>query len=1001
MQIKKQVWLVFVLLCVANVCWAQREISGQVLDNESKLPIQGVSVTVKNTTIGTTTDANGSFRLTAPANATSLVFTFSGFSTRELAITNDKVTYEIALTKNVQSLDEVVVVGYGQQERRKITGAVSKVSGRQLENVPLPSVEQILQGKVAGLQSVATSGQPGAAQQIRIRGVGSISASSAPLFVIDGIPVNSGDASNITPTSNLLASINPNDIESVSVLKDASAASIYGSRAANGVIVITTKKGRPGKTVVRADAEFGTNDIAYLPRAGKPLNRSQVNELFTEGLVNAGASQAEVDFYMNEFFGFNTDADYDWLSLVSRKGRQQQVNVSVSGGDPKTQFFLSGGMFQQQSPVIGSELKRYNSNINVRHAINNRFTAGMNLNLSSYRQIGQFEAAGFRNPILAALALLPTQPAFREDGTVNFDDNVFSQIFNPLAIDQYDKLNNQTSKLLGSANLEYKVIDNLRLTSRFGVDYNNIEEYLFWNPTFGDAASTNGYQSNSYQRLYNWVWTNLADYNFKTLQNNLDGTITVGYEAQTSKSYNQFGDGTVLPKNGSILYPVPAVPTTANVTASDYSFTSLLSRAQVNYLGKYSLSGSIRRDGSSRFGSNNRYGTFWSVGAAWNIDQEDFMQSLEVLSALKLRASYGVNGNAGIGNYDWRSTYLFNTTYNGLPGSYQNSIGNSNLTWEQNKPFDIGLEIGVLNNRILIEADYYIRKTDNLLLNEPLSGTGGFTTFSNNVGAMENKGYELTITANPVKTRDFNWTVNLNAAWNKNRVTKLREGVDEIIGNPYTLKVGEDVQSYFLPIWAGADAENGDPLWYTDGSKTETTNDFSQAERVLRGSGSPKGFGGLSTTLTYKFISLDAQLNYQYGNYLFNQWDFIFISDGAFIGLNHNRKQLDRWQKPGDITDVPRFVAFNGNASNEFSTRYQYKGDFIRLRNITLGFELPSRIAQMARLTSARLYLRGTNLWTKTFDDNLTIDPEQPANGLSDLQFFNPKSLTVGLSIQL
>jgi TonB-linked SusC/RagA family outer membrane protein len=1000
MQMKKTLLFVCILLLMAVSSWAQREITGQVVDVENKTPIAGVSVTVRNANAGTTTDANGNFRLVVPANATTLVFSFTGYANSEVPITEGQATYDVNLTRSVRSLDEVVVVAYGQQQRRRVTGAVSRVSGEELENVPLASVDQMLQGRVAGLQSVATSGQPGAAQEIRIRGIGSISASSAPLFVIDGIPVNTGDASSLTNSSNLLASINPNDIESVSVLKDASAASIYGSRAANGVILITTKKGRPGKTVIRADAEVGSNDVAYFPDAGKPLNRDQMVELYREGLVNLGLPESFINDYMSSN-GYDAPNNTDWVDIVTRRGKQRQVNLSVSGGDVRTQFFMSGGLFQQQSPVIGSDIKRYTVNMNLRHQLSQRFTSGLTLNLSSFNQTGEFETANFRNPMLAALALLPTQNPFNDDGSVNFDPTVFSPIYNPLAIRQYDNQDNQTSKLLGSANLEYKVIDNLKLSTRFGIDYNNVEEYLFWNPEFGDAVSTQGYTSNSYQRLYNWVWTNLADYSFRTASNNFDGSVTVGYEAQQSKGYNQFAEGTVLPKNGAIVYPIPAVPTTANVTGSDYSFTSLLSRAQVNFLGKYSLSGSLRRDGSSRFGENNRYGTFWAVGAAWNIDQEDFMQNFELLSALKLRASYGVNGNAGIGNYDWRSNFLYTTTYNGAPGSAQGGIGNNNLTWERNKPFDIGLEVGVLNNRIYVEADYYHRKTEDLLLNEPLSSTVGFVSFSNNVGAMENNGIELTINANPVKTKDFNWTISVNSAWNRNRVTRLREGVDEIIGNPTSLKVGEDVQSYFVRLWAGADPENGDPLWFTDETKRETTNDFSQAKRVYYNSASPKGFGGVGTSLTYKFITLDAQVNYQYGNYLYNAWDFIFTGDGAFFGLNNNRKQLERWQKPGDITEVPRFDAFNSTSSNNVSTRYLYRGDFIRLRNLSLGFDLPSRFAQRARLTSARLYIRGTNLWTKTFDDDLTMDPEQPVSGQSDLQFFNPRSYTVGLSIQL
>ncbi|MBB1284306.1 TonB-dependent receptor [Flavisolibacter sp. BT320] len=996
--------MIFLLLTIGAfsfVAIAQnRTITGRVTD-EGGTGLSGASVLVRGTNIGVATDQDGNFSIAVPPGATVLQVSYSGLGEKEISLTN-ATNYTIQLSATANTLNEVVVaVAYGEQERRRLTGSVGKVSARQVENVPMASVDQILQGKVAGLQSLPVSGQPGAAQQIRIRGIGSISASSAPLFVIDGIPVNSGDASNLTNSSNLLATLNPNDIESISVLKDASAASIYGSRAANGVIIINTKKGRPGKTRIRVDAEFGRNDIAYQPARGKPLNRQEAFDLYTEGLLNLGLNQATVDFYMNEVLGYKNDANHDWMDLVTRKGLQQQVNVSASGGDPKTQFYLSGGYFKQQSPVIGSELTRYSVTTNLKHQVSNIVGVGVNFNLSSFNQMGESESANFRNPMLAGIGLLPTMPAYNPDGSVNYDPTVFNQIFNPLAIRQYDKQQNQTSKLLGSAFLEIKPVQNLKLTSRFGLDYNNIEEYSYYNPIFGDFAAEKGLSANSYNRLYNWVWTNFGDYNFRTFDDKIDGSITLGYEAQQSKTSLHSGVGNVLPANSSIVYPVPAVPTTASLSGSDYSFTSVFSRAQFNFLNRYSLSGSLRRDASSRFGSNNRNGTFWSVGAAWNIDQEEFFSNSGILSALKLRASYGVNGNAGIGNYDWRSVFSFSTTYNGEPGSFQNSIGNNNLTWEQNKPFDVGLEIGVLDNRISLEADYYIRKTENLLLNEPLSATGGFTTYSNNVGAMENKGFEFTLNATPMSSRNFSWNIILNTAFNKNKVTRLREGVDEIIGNPFTLRVGEDVQSYYLRHWAGSDPETGDPLWYKDGSKKGTTNDFSQAARELVGSASPKSFGGISTSLRYKSITLDAQLNYQYGNYVFNQWDFVFISDGVYFGLNQNRAALERWQKPGDITSVPRFEIGNATASNEFSTRYLYKGDFLRLRNLTLAFELPANLAQKARLTGARLYVRGTNLWTKTFDKNLTMDPEQPVSGLSDLQFFNPKSYTVGLSIQL
>ncbi len=994
-----------IMLAGCTTAFAQRVITGKVTNARDSTVAFGVTVSIKGTNIGTPTDGNGMFTLTVPADARTLVFSSAEFVTQELNITADRNEYSVTLERISRDLQEVVVsVAYGELNKRKITGSVGKLQGSAIANIPMPTVEQMLQGRIAGLQSVSPSGQPGSAQQIRIRGIGSINASSEPLYVIDGVPVNSGDASGLTNSSNLLASINANDIESISVLKDAASASIYGSRAANGVILITTKKGRPGKAVIRVDAEFGNNDIAFLPDAARPLNKDQFRELTTEGILNIGGSQADADDVLGQL-GYNTTADYNWLDLVRRKGGQQQVNASVSGGDSKTTFYLSGGYFKQMSAIIGADFKRYSAQLSLKHAVDKRFSVGTNINISTFQQQGEQESGFFRNPVLAAMALLPTQEAYNADGSPNYDPVVFNQVFNPLAIRQYDRQENRTLKGLGSVYAEYKILSNLKLSSRYGVDYNNIEELFYNNPFFGDAATadpgTSGSFFNNYTRLFNWVWTNLADYNFNAWGDKLDGAVTVGYEAQKSKAYVQAANGTGVPQTTLLRYPSVATPVSVGVSGSDYAFTSLFSKAQIGFLDRYILSGSIRRDGSSRFGTDTRYGTFWSVGAAWNIDQETFFQRLKFLTSLKLRASYGVNGNAGIGNYDARAVYSFTGSYNGLPASIPGNVGNPGLTWEQNKPFDIGLEAGVFNNRVTLEFDWYYRKTEKLLLDEPLSRTSGFNSFKNNIGAMENKGIEVTVNAIPVQTKNFTWQIGFNAAWNKNKVTKLREGVNEIISDPYIQRVGEDVQSIYTYLWAGANADNGDPEWFSDGSKTARTSDFSTAERAIYGSLSPKGFGGVNTTITYKFISLSAQLNYQYGNYVFDSWGFIFLGDGAFGSLNQYTKQLDRWQNPGDITDVPRYDFFNSSGSNIFSTRYFNKGDYLRLRNLTLNVDLPLKMISKLHLTKVGLYVRGTNLWTKVFDDQITIDPEQPINGTSDIQYYIPKSVTFGISVQL
>jgi TonB-linked SusC/RagA family outer membrane protein len=999
---KKIKLLLIGMLAVMTAMAQSRTITGKVTD-ENGIPIANASVTVKGSRAGVTTDALGNYRITISANDKVLVYSHIGRTAQEIPV-GDVSTIDVSLKQADASLQEVVVVAYGEQQRRKVTGAIGKLPGSEIENIPMASVDQMLQGKVAGLQSVSPSGQPGSFQQIRIRGIGSITASSEPLFVIDGVPVNTGDFSNLTNSSNLLAGLNPDDIESISVLKDAASASIYGSRAANGVILINTKKGRAGKTKIRVTGEFGSNDIAYMPSIAKPLTRDELKQLTTEGIFNVGGVQDDVDFYLDAL-GYNSTANYNWLDLVKRRGQQQQVNVSASGGDAKTQFFVSGGYFDQQSVIIGSDFKRYSFNTSLRHQVDKRLTIGANLNMSSFHQEGESESSNFRNPIIAAMALRPSQEAFNPDGTPNYDPAIFNQIYNPVAIRKYDRLSNQTTKLLGSANAEYKILNNLKFTSRYGIDYSNIEEYNYYNPFFGDFSTddpaTTGRFYSGYNRLFNWVWTNLLDYNYHAWQNKLDGNLTVGYEAQKSQLLTQGTEGWGVPLTTSLVYPPTVTPQAPTYSGADYAFTSILSRGDISFLKRYTLSASLRRDGSSRFGANNRYGTFWSVGAAWNIDQENFMQNINAISLLKLRGSYGVNGNAGIGNYEWRSTYLFSGTYNGFPVSSPSSVGNPSLTWEQNKPLDIGLEVGVLKNKIIIEADYYKRKTDQLLLDEPLSLSTGFESFKNNIGAMENKGFELTINATPVKTKDFTWNITLNGSWNKNKVLNLREGQTEIRSLPYIIRVGEDVQSIFTRLWAGADPQTGDPLWYKDDTKKETTNDFSQATRTIIGSASPKGFGSVSTSLTYKFVSLDAQFNYQYGNYVYDQWGFLFLGDGAYPTLNHYRKELQRWQKPGDVTDVPRYDFGNSTVSNAGSSRYFYKGDYIRLRNVTLRFEMPSSILKKLQLSQLSVYVRGTNLWTKTFDKNLTVDPEQPINGQSDLQFFIPKSVTAGINIQL
>ncbi len=1005
---KKLLLVLFFFMQAALLVAQNKTITGRVTDDNGK-PIAEVTVTVKETLEAVTTNEAGVFSIAVSGNARTLIFSYIGKASEEVSIGN-RTAINTVLKSEEKALAEVVVVGYGSQSKKRITGAVAKIGGEEFENKPFTSVDQMLQGKVPGLFSTASSGQPGSAQNVLIRGVGSITAGSAPLYVVDGIPINTGDFSRLAPagSTNTLAGINPNDIESVSVLKDAASASIYGSRAANGVIVITTKKGKAGKSKIRVDSELGFGSVAFLSDEIKPLNRQEYFDLTREGLVNAGATQSQIDATLNSL-GFNNTANEDWLDNVTRQGTTQNINVSFSGGDAKTTFYTSGGYFNQKAVIIGSDFKRYSGNINIKHKANDKLSLGVNLNGSFSKQLSPFNAGAFRNPVLSGFFLRPSQNAYNTDGTANNSPATFNQVYNPIGILEVDREALNTVKTVSSFTGEYNLLRNLKFTSKFGVDYLLIEEDTYRNPFFGDARTLGGQVSNFSTRVSNWIWTNTMDYHHDLLNKDIGIDVKVGYEAQKTKQYNISARGNGLPQTTALPLPAPATPTIATATRSDFSFESVFSVLQLNYKSKYSLSGSIRRDGSSRFGSNNRYGTFWSVGGAWNLEQEDFMKNIGFVNALKLRASYGVNGNASIGNYDWRGTYSFASNYNLQSGSGPTIDGttllpipgNTDLTWELNKPFDVGIDASFLKNRLSLTADYYVRTTSDLLLDDPLSGTSGYVSRRANIGEMENSGWEFSINGSPVKTKEFQWDMAFNITFNRNKVTKLRNNQD-ILALPFIRRVGEDVQSIFTRLWAGVDPANGNPLWYVDGTKSATTSVLGNVQRAIIGSAAPKGFGSFNNTFSYKGFSLDAQFNYVYGNLLNDNWAFIMRSDGAFPQLNKIRKQLARWQKPGDVAENPKYVYNNANNSNAVSSRDFYKGDYIRLRDLTLSYQVPKALLTKLKMDNATFYVRGTNLWTKAFDKELTFDPEQPANnGTNNLGVLIQRTISIGVTLGL
>jgi TonB-dependent starch-binding outer membrane protein SusC len=994
---------VFLLCFIFRVSAQDRTISGKVTSSEDGTALPGVSVGVKGSTKGTVTNADGTYKIGIPANAV-INFSFVGFKKESVSV-GVKNTVDVVLKSDASEIDEVVVVGYGSVDKKSYTGTQTKVEASNIEGRPFSSAVGALQGQVAGLQTTATTGQPGAFQAVRIRGIGSINAGADPLYVIDGIPVNNGDFSNRTTSSSTLAGLNPNDIEEMVVLKDAASTSIYGSRGANGVILITTRKGKSGKTVIRGDVEFGKNTTS-ISNLAKPMNRQEYFDITREGLVNSGATQTTIDNTLNSLGFTNTD-DVDWLSAVLRDGVTRNYNISAQGGDNKTRFYISGGYYKEEAIVIASEFSRISGNAKIDHNASEKLSIGLNVNVSGSDQLTPTNGGTFASPILSAYFLRPSQRLRNPDGTYDVSVATFPGVYNPVALAEVNKNSFFNLKGLAGVSVDYRPIKNLTLRSKFGIDFNAFEENQFRNGVFGDGRNTAGQSSADYTRIFNWNWVNQADYRaYFTADKGVFADVKVGYEAQLSKIFFSRVTSNGLPPTNDLIYPVvAATPVTASASGSDYSFGAVFSNLVFNYNNRYSVSGSFRQDKSSRFGINNRSGNFWSTGAAWNVDQETFMKDVSAISSLKLRGSYGVNGNAAIDNYLWRATYGYGFNYNQTPGSAPNNIGNADLSWELSKQLNVGTDISLLKNRLNLVVDYYVRKTEDLLLDAPLSRTSGFATQTANIGSMENSGWEFTISGTPVKTKGFSWDVNFNIALNTNKITGLVNGADIITGS-FIRREGLDFQTFYAREWAGVNPENGAPQWYlnttaADGTINRTiTNNYNAAQRVTTlGSATPKGFGGLTNTFSYKGFSVEAQLYFSYGNMVQDTWAGFTQGDGANATFNKIKLQLDRWQKPGDVALAPKYVYNNPTLSNSFSSRYLYDGSYIRLRNLVVRYALPESILKTLKLSQMSVFVRGTNLLTILKDKNIYFDPEVGVAGQANNNIFIAKNFALGANI--
>ncbi len=996
------------ILLAGTMLWATLSqaqgifISGRVTAAETGSPVAGASVRVKGTPSGIVSDSSGYYRIAVHEVGASLIFQAVGMEPQEISSSSDS-KLDIRLKTDVTELKELVVTGYSELPRNETTGAYATVKMARIMNTPLLSVDKALQGQVAGLQSIGGSGQPGSIQHIRIRGTGSINAGSEPLYVVNGIPVNTGVLARVSPNANTLAGIDVNDIEQITILKDAVAASAYGSRAANGVIVITLKQGKSGKTSFRLSTEAGLATRAYANPANRPLNTAEWRNLTAEGVRNRFPDRypdaASALKYVDETLGVNPSVDTDWLKTVTQTGKSWQYHLSATGGNDHTRFYISSGYLSQTGNVIATGLSRVTGDISLVHTAGKRLTFGASLLASHTRQHGPDNGGAFSNPVLAAYFLRPSLAPRTPSGEINTSPPDFPTggLYNPLAIADMDNRTTRNLKAITSFSADYQLFRNLKLTSRIGIDYNTLEEDQYNNPFYGDEVNDQGKATRAYSRYFNWIWSNLATYHHASTDYTL--RLTAGYEAQKSMYYFNQASAYGLPAHLAIQVPSAGSGVqSADGNNSDYAFLSKLALMDFSYKHKWMLSGSVRHDGSSRFGSARRSGVFWSAGIAWHLDQEDFLKSLRFIDQLKLRASYGFNGNAAIGNYDWQGTYAFGKSYNylGETGVAPLSPGNNDLTWEFNKPLDLGIDLAFLHNRVTLVLDWYSRITSNLLVNQPLPGTSGFGSYKNNAGSLRNRGLEISLSLRVLNTKSLQWNIYVNASRNRNDILSL-PGDRDMVSGTSILRPGENVQSFYLKQWAGVNPETGAPRWYTDATRKETTESYNAASAAITGSAASKVFGSVGSMLSYKGFCTDFLFYFNRGNMVRDAWAGYTRSDGANVNFNVVAAELDRWQKPGDQTAVPRYVYGGANASNAMSSRFLYRGDYLRLRYVTFSYAIPRHALPAFAFSGIKFFVRGTNLFTRVSDKNLPYDPETNVNSTANFDVFIPKTFTAGL----
>jgi TonB-linked outer membrane protein, SusC/RagA family/TonB-dependent outer membrane receptor, SusC/RagA subfamily, signature region len=1048
----KKLMLLVLAIFTVNVAFAQTKVTGKVTSSSDGQPIPFASVVVKGTMTGVATLDDGTYSLDkVPANAT-LIFSSIGYNDLEVMV-NGRAVVDAVLAPNAESLEEVMVVAYGTAKKGTYTGAASVVKQDEIKDMPTVSFEQALTGKVAGMQITQSSGQAGSASEIRIRGIGSMNASNEPLYVIDGVPVISGDAGQMSDytysTNNVMSTLNSSDIESITVLKDAAASALYGSRAANGVILINTKRGKVGRPTITFKASVGITPewaTENYEIASAQDNVDMLYQVFWDYRVSSGYSAQNASEYSlrqlnskwnqfgydlskgdNERFGNITitprtdgqlkrvDANgniefFDWDKAYFRTAVYQTYDLSVSGGNDNSTYYSSFAYTKDQGRVYVNDFDRLSGRVNLNQKVGKHVELATNVSIAYTNHSGYNDTRNTNsNYFMQTRNLLwPLYwPNDYKDGS-DWTARYASLAQNLLYYNNLWENTSKTLKLMASETATIKFTDWLNLRSVFSFDNTNVRDHIWYSAEHYSGTSTNGSvteMNTIYQKIVSSTTLNFAK---EFGKHNV--SALVGFEAEKNQTDYMRSSGDDLPV--SALHTVATAGTLdANAYGWGHSMMSILSKAEYNYDNRYYLSGSFRRDGSSRLGEASRWGNFWSVAGSWRISNEGFMQGQDVISNLRLRASYGVNGTLPSSNYGWRSLASYGYKYMETPGGALANAADASLSWETSYTTNVALEFGFFDNRLTGSVEYFNRDSKDLLQDVPISRVTGFSTTLQNVGRINNHGIEFELSGDIIKTSDWRWTLGMNGSFLKSKVVELYGGEDIIWWDPtgdddrakFIYREGESTLAFYGREWAGVEYETGAPMWYSNNDEADRTlngrnvvYDYTDADEVIIGDATPIVYGGINTDVNWKGLSLALNFNYKVGGDLYDGAEKDIADDGYYWNRIRGQRYFENLWTPSNPTGTePLIRGTDLEDAMVKGSRHIYDATFLRLKNVTLSYNLPKSILTPIHLSGARVYFTGGNLLT--FSKYKLTDPEVNTYGTRGWETPIGKTYTFGV----